>query len=114
MSASIAYQLTNLDLSPYKRIKVHIGSGGSSGASFKSAGLIELSLDAKLANASTGQWIGSVLTENAADRNRLSAFLVAVSPDKTSFAYARATSLYGTGATNISDSYVKLIEGFKY
>ena len=114
VSASIAYQLTNLDLSPYKRIKVHIGSGGSSGASFKSAGLIELSLDAKLANASTGQWIGSVLTENAADRNRLSAFLVAVSPDKTSFAYARATSLYGTGATNISDSYVKLIEGFKY
>lgn len=114
VSASIAYQLTNLDLSPYKRIKVHIGSAGSSGTGFKSSGLIELSLDANLANATTGQWVGSVLTENAADRNRLSAFLVAVSSDKTSFAYARATSLYGTGATNISDSYVKLIEGFKY
>ena len=114
MSASIAYQLTGLDLSPYKRIKVHIGSGGSSSTGFKSAGVIELSLDTNLANASTGQWVGSVITENAADRNRLSAFLVAVSPDKTSFAYARATSLYGTGATNISDSYVQLIEGFKY
>ena len=114
VSASIAYQLTNLDLSPYKRIKVHIGSGGSSSTGFKSSGVIEMVLDANLANASTGQWVGSVLTENAADRNRLSAFLVAVSPDKTSFAYARATSLYGTAATNISDSFVKLIEGFKY
>ena len=114
VSASIAYQLTGLDLSPYKRIKVHVGSGGSSGTGFKSSGVIELSLDANLANASTGQWVGSVITENAADRNRLSAFLVAVSPDKTSFAYARATSLYGTAATNVSDSYVKLIEGFKY
>ena len=114
VSASIAYQLTGLDLSPYKRIKVHIGSGGSSGTGFKSAGVIEMSLDANLANVSTGQWVGSVITENAADRNRLSAFLVAVSPDKTSFAYARATSLYGTAATNISDAYVQLIEGFKY
>lgn len=49
-----------------------------------------------------------------ADRNRLSAFLVAVSGDKTSIAFARATSLYGTAATNISDSYVKLIEGYKH
>lgn len=114
VSASIAYQLTGLDLSPYKRIKVHIGSSGSSGTGFKSAGVIEMSLDANLANASTGQWVGSVITENAADRNRLSAFLVAVSPDKTSFAYARATSLYGTAGTNISDAYVQLIEGFKY
>ena len=114
VSASIAYQLTNLNLSTYKRLKFHIGSAGSSGTGFKPAAVIELELNPAVANSSTGQYVGSVIAENAADRNRLSAFLVAVSGDKTSIAFARATSLYGTAATNISDSYVKLIEGYKH
>lgn len=113
-SSSMTHQITNLDLSPYKRLKFHLGSGGSSGTGMKSAAIIEVELNAQLANSAAQQFIGSVITVNPNDRNRLSAYTVAVNVAKTAFSYTRATSLYGTAATSISDELLYFVEGYKY
>lgn len=113
-AAGMTHQVTDLDLSPYKRLKFYIGSAGSSGTGMKAAATIEVELNDRLVNPTAGQFIGSVITENPNDRNRLSTFGVAINSAKTAFSYARAVSLYGTAASNISDAFLYLVEGYKY
>ena len=112
----VAWQLTGLDLTPYKRIKVYSKGGqGSTNAGTTGAMVLEMSLDPRMAITSQGgHYVGSVLVQKPNDSNRYASLTCAVSADKTSFAVLRQTSLYGTAATTNNDigANVVLIEGY--
>ena len=120
LSASPAWQLTNLDLSPYKRIKVYScagqkASGIGVSASTTAAMILEISLDSRNAiSAYGGNYVGSIISQKPNDANRLATLTCAVSADKTSFVVLRQTNLYGTGATSNNDvnANVFMIEGY--
>ncbi len=119
ISSSLAWQLTNLNLSPFKRIKVYVKAGRKTGAlaadtSITPASIIEMSLDDRAKETvSQNVFIGSSIVQNPNDPNRLGIITCAVSGDKTKFAVVRATTLYGTAATSNTDAYpyVFKIEG---
>lgn len=120
ISSSLAWQLTGLNLSPFKRIKVYAKAGRKTGAaaqdsSIVPAVIIEMLLDDRAKETvSQNMFIGSAVVQNPNDANRLGMLTCAVSGDKTKFAVTRATSLYGTAATSNTDcyQYVFKIEGY--
>lgn len=116
IDTTVNWQLTGLDLSPYKRIKVYSKGGqGSTNASTTGSIILEMSLDPRVAIASKGgHYVGSTVVQKPNDSNRFATLTCAVSADKTSFAVLRQTSLYGTAATANNDigASVVLIEGY--
>lgn len=120
ITANLAWQLTNLDLTPFKRIKIYSRAGRKTGAiaadsSITPASIIEMSLDDRAKETvSQNVFIGSSIVQNPNDANRLGILTCAVSSDKTKFAVVRATTLYGTAATSNTDAYpnVFMIEGY--
>jgi len=121
LSASPTWQLTNLDMTPFKRIKIYSCAGQKSGttasASTTPAIVLEMSLDSRNAiSAYGGNYVGSIVVQKPNDNNRLATLTCAVSADKTSFVVLRQTSLYGTAATGNDDvnANVFLIEGYYY
>lgn len=120
LSASPAWQLTNLDFTPYKRIKIYSCAGQKSSgigvdASTTASMILEMSLDSRASiQAYGGNYVGSVISQKPNDINRLATLVCAVSSDKTSFAVLRQTNLYGTGATSNNDvnANVFMIEGY--
>lgn len=120
ISSNVAWQLTNLDLTPYKRIKIYAKAGRKTGSlaadsSIVPAVVIEMSLDDRAKETVTqNAFIGSGMFQNPNDANRFGAITCAVSGDKTKFVVLRMTSLYGTAATSNTDTYqyVFKIEGF--
>ena len=105
IDANMNWQLTGLDLTPYKRIKVYSRGGqGSTNAGTTGAMVLEMYLDPRMAITSKGgHYVGSVLSQKPNDANRYASLTCAVSADKTSFAVLRQTSLYGTAATTNND-----------
>lgn len=116
INAQMSWQLTNLDFSPYKRIKIYsTGGQGKTDAGTTGAMILEMSLDPRMAiTTKGGHYVGSVLSQKPNDSNRYASLTCAVSADKTSFAVLRQTSLYGTAATTNNDigANVVLIEGY--
>ena len=118
MSANPSWQLTNLDFSPFKRVKIYTRaaqkSGTTASASTTPAVVLEMSLDSRAAGPYGGHYIGSYMGQKPNDANRLFTITCAISADKTSFAVIRMTTLYGTAATSNSDvnAYVFKIEGY--
>lgn len=119
ISANPNWQLTNLDLTTYKRIKIFSKaaqkSGATASASTTPAMVLEMSLDPRAAIAEYGgNYVGSMIAQKPNDANRLCTLTCAVSADKTKFEVLRMTSLYGTAATSNSDvnAYVFKIEGY--
>lgn len=119
ISASPAWQLTDLDLTPYKRIKIYScagrGTGIAANASTTSAMILEMSLDPRAAIADYGgNYVAGTINQKPNDANRLATLTCAVSADKTSFAVLRQTNLYGTAQTSNNDvnANVFLIEGY--
>lgn len=119
ISASPAWQLTNLDMTPFKRIKIYSCAGQATGstasASTTAAMILEMSLDSRAAIAAYGgNYVGSIISQKPNDNNRLATLTCAVSADKTSFVVLRQTNLYGTGATQNNDvnANVFMIEGY--
>ena len=120
ISSSLAWQLTGLDLTPFRRIKIYSRAGRKTGAtaqdsSITSAAVIEMLLDDRAKETvSQNVFIGSAVVQNPNDANRLGLLTCVVSADKTKFAVTRATTLYGTAATSNTDAYpyVFLIEGY--
>lgn len=118
MSASPSWQLTGLDLTPYKRIKIYAkaaqASGTTASASTTPAIVLEMLLDPIVAGPYGGHYLASCVIQKSNDRNRLATLCCAVSADKTSFAVMRQTNLYGTAASNNNDlgANVVLIEGY--
>lgn len=116
IDANMNWQLTELDMTPFKRIKVYsCGGQGSTNAGTTGAMVLEICLDSRMAITSKGgHYVGSVLSQKPNDANRYASLTCAVSADKTSFAVLRQTSLYGTAATTNNDigANVVLIEGY--
>ena len=119
LTADPAWQLTGLDLTPYKRIKVYSKCGRTTGVtasnSTTAAMVLEMSLDPGAAIAEvSGHYCGSIMSQKPNDANRLATLTCAVSSDKTKFAVLRQTNLYGTAATSNNDvgANVFLIEGY--
>lgn len=119
LSASPAWQLTDLDLTPYKRIKIYSCAGQSTGttasASTTPAIVLEMSLDSRNAISAYGDnYVGSIVVQKPNDANRLATLCCAVSADKTKFVVLRQTNLYGTAATSNNDvnANVFMIEGY--
>ena len=120
ISSNLAWQLTNLDLSPYKRIKIYAKAGRKTGSvsadsSIVPAFVLEMLLDDRAKETVTQNvFLGSALVQNPNDANRLGTLTCAVSADKTKFAVLRQTSIYGTAATSNTDTYeyVFKIEGY--
>ena len=116
LSANPNWQLTGLDMTPFKRIKVYSRCGkGSTNASTTGAMVLEILLDSRAASTAWGgNYCGSVLSQKPNDSNRYASLTCAVSSDKTKFAVLRQTSLYGTAATTNADvgASVFMIEGY--
>ena len=116
IDTSMNWQLTGLDLTPFRRIKVYAKAGrGSTNAGTTGQMMVEMLLDSRCADTSHGgHYVGSTLAQKPNDANRYASLTVAVSADKTSFAVLRQTSLYGTAATPNNDigANVFLIEGY--
>ena len=119
ISASPAWQLTNLDMTPYKRIKIYTcagqGTGSTASASTTPAIVLEMSLDERARIGAYGNnYVASIVVQKPNDANRLATLTCAVSSDKTSFVVLRQTNLYGTAATSNNDvnSNVFKIEGY--
>ena len=110
------WQLTGLDMTPFKRIKIYSKGGqGQTNAGTTGAMILEMSLDPRMAIVTKGgHYVGSVLSQKPNDANRYASLTCAVSADKTSFAVLRQTSLSGTAATTNNDigASVVLIEGY--
>ena len=122
LSASPAWQLTDLDLTPYKRIKIYSCAGRKDSgigvdASTTPALILEMSLDPRNAiSAYGGNYVGSVIGQKPNDDSRVATLTCAVSADKTSFAVLRQTNLYGSASTSNNDvnANVFMIEGYYY
>ena len=119
LSASPAWQLTDLDLTPFKRIKIYSCAGQKSGttasASTTPAIILEMSLDSRNAiSAYGGNYVGSTMVQKPNDANRFATLTCAVSADKTKFVVLRQSNLYGTAATGNDDvnANVFMIEGY--
>ena len=116
LAANPNWQLTGLDMTPFKRIKVYSRCGkGSTNASTTCAMVLEILLDSRAASTAWGNnYCGSVLSQKPNDSNRYASLTCAVSADKTKFAVLRQTSLYGTAATTNADigASVFMIEGY--
>lgn len=119
ISANPAWQLTDLDMTQFKRIKIYSCAGQASGstasASTTAAIILEMSLDPRAAIAAYGgNYVGSIISQKPNDNNRLATLTCAVSADKTKFVVLRQTNLYGTAASNNNDvnANVFMIEGY--
>lgn len=116
LSASPAWQLTDLDLTPFKRIKIYTCAGkGSTNASTTPAIILEMSLDSRAVSTAWGNnYVASAVVQKSNDNNRLATLTCAVSNDKTKFVVLWQTSLYGTAATANNDigADVFMIEGY--
>ena len=116
IDTNMNWQLTGLDMTPFKRIKVYAKAGrGSTNAGTTGQMMVEMLLDSRCADTSHGgHYVGSTLAQKPNDSNRYASLTCAVSADKTKFAVLRQTSLYGTAATTNNDigANVFLIEGY--
>ena len=116
ISENPAWQLTDLDMTQFKRIKIYSKAGkGRTTASATPGMILEMSLDPRAASTDyAGNFIGSTLVQKPNDNNRLATLTCAVSADKTKFVVLRQTSLYGTAATTNADigADVFMIEGY--
>ena len=116
---NMTWQLTGLDMSPYKRVKIYTKAGKKTSgvgqdASNTPSVVLEMSLDSRAAGPTGGHFMGSIVGQKPNDANRLFTVTCAISADKTSFAVLRMSTLYGTAATANSDcnGYVFKIEGY--
>ena len=98
MSQTPSWQITGLDLEKYQKVKLFIRSGGT-GSDTTASSIINIDLSG-MNQSPFGHFIGSAVLQNPNNRNRLLAVTAAVSGDKTSIIFTRATSLYGTAATS--------------
>lgn len=116
LTANPSWQLTGLDMIPYKRVKIYSKAGkGRTDASTTPGMMVEILLDSRSASSDWGgNYCGSTIVQKPNDSNRYASLTCAVSADKTKFAVLRQTSLYGTAATTNNDigADVFLIEGY--
>jgi len=94
------WQITNLDMTKYQKVKLYIRSGGS-GTDITPSVVMKIDLGG-LNKSPFGHFIGSTIGVNPNNNNRLFAVSAAISEDKTSVFFNRSTSLYNTAATSVN------------
>ena len=113
---SSTWDLTNLDLSPYKYIKAFIkGSDNTnSDTNLTSPIIVTIPLDAGIIAGGATYFTGSGISAGANNHNRMWISFCAVDDTKTKFQLIRTISLYGTTGTDASNSgrYLYRIEGW--
>lgn len=118
MSASPAWQLTNLDMTGFSYVKIYTKaaqkSGATASASTTPSMVLEMSLDSRAAGPYGDHYIGTMVGQKSNDANRLCTLTCAISADKTSFVCLRMSNLYGTGVTDNADvgGYIYKIVGY--
>ena len=119
-TANSGWQLSSLDMTPYKRLKFYIRMGEPTGAGavnrLNPSQVIEMTLDSRSTSTTGGgEFIASAVSQNPADRNVLFITTAVVSSDKTKVKIQTENSLYGTalGGRNDSSRFCYLIEGYK-
>ena len=106
------WQLNNLDLTPYKRLKFYVKAGGDGNDNRTPMHIVEMHLDDRCKN-SIGFTAGHTAV-NPNNRNRIHCVTFAVNETKTSVQFVAANSLYGTASTSGSGGRCcYLIEGYK-
>lgn len=119
-TANSGWQLSSLDMTPYKRLKFYIRMGELTGVGavnrLNPSQVIEMTLDSRSTSTTGGgEFIASAVSQNPADRNVLFITTAVVSSDKTKVKIQTENSLYGTalGGRNDSSRFCYLIEGYK-
>ena len=110
------WALTGLDFTPYKYVRFYIAPGTSTGGITPGV-VLDVHLDAGLANASTyNHFVGSCVTQFSNNDNRLYGLTVVISSDKTKVLFAKQSSLYGTAETNAANDQRLLykIVGYRF
>ena len=115
-SITNTWDLTDLDLTPYKYIKVFIkGSNDGNTDTYLSSPIIcTISLDASIIEGGATYYSGVGVSSYPNNHNRLVLAFCAVDSTKTKFQLIRTVSLYGTDGTDASDKgrYLYRIEGW--
>jgi hypothetical protein len=110
--AGDTWHLTGLNLSPYKRIKCYVCSGGDSDSNYSPEHIVEIYLDDR-AKGSFGYFSASHTGHNQNNRNRYHIVTFTVNAEKTAIQFQHSISIYGTSATNSSGGRrCYLIEGY--
>lgn len=110
--AGKSYQLTDLDLSKYKRLKLYVKSGGDGNTNYSPMHIVEMSLDDSI-KGTFGYFAASHVGHNPNNRNRLHISSFIVNAEKTSIQFQHSISLYGTaGSDSVGGRYCFLIEGY--
>lgn len=102
ISDNMTWQLTNLDMSMYQKVKLFIKSGGSPDGLVDhttASAIIKIDLGS-LNVGPLNNFVGSTVVQYPNDISRLLALTAAISEDKTKIAFTRCTSLYGTSASS--------------
>lgn len=106
------WQLNNLDLTLYNRLKFYVKAGGDSNDNRTPMHVVEMHLDDRC-KSSIGFTAGHV-SVNPNNRNRIHCVTFAVNEAKTAIQFVAANSLYGTASTSSSGGRsCYLIEGYK-
>ena len=115
-SITNTWDLTNLDLSPYKYIKVFIkgGNGNNSDSGMTSPIIVTIPLDSGIISGGATYYSGAGITAGINNHNRMWIAFCAVDSTKTKFQLVRTISLYGTAGTDASDGgrFLYRIEGW--
>jgi hypothetical protein len=111
-NAGDTWHLTGLNLSPYKRIKCYVCSGGDSDANYSPEHIVEVHLDDR-AKGSFGYFSASHTGHNQNNRNRYHIATFTVNAEKTAIQFQHSISIYGTSASNSTGGRrCYLIEGY--
>ena len=115
-SISNTWDLTNLNLSPYKYIKVFIkgSDGNNSDTDMTSPIIVTIPLDSGVISGGATYYSGAGITAGINNHNRMWVSFCAVDSTKTKFQLVRTISLYGTAGTDASDNgrFLYRIEGW--
>ena len=110
--AGDTWHLTGLNLSPYKRIKCYVCSGGDGDAKYSPEHIVEVYLDDR-AKGSFGYFTSSHVGHNPNNRNRWHIATFTVNAEKTAIQFQHSISIYGTSASDsIGGRRCYLIEGY--
>ena len=111
--AGDTWHLTGLDLSPYKRIKCYVCSGGDSDSNYSPQHIVEIHLDDR-AKGSFGYFTADHAGHCPNNRNRHHIVTFTVNAEKTAIQFQHSISIYGTAASDsVGGRRCYLIEGYK-
>ena len=109
------WQITGLDLTPYKRVKCYVMPGGNTANFKRPHAVVDVQLDyTDPNNIFWGHYVGTGVFQYPNDANRLYGLTFCVSKNKDSVLFSSQVTLYGTASTSANDNnnFLYRIEGY--